>query len=160
MYGGLRFFERAEIKHAIAYLQLIDNPDNNAAFLRVVNFPARGIGARTIESLQEMSRLHDVSLYAAIPYISGKGGTALASFVRIIQGIRSEVKNMDLPALIQTVLDKSGLLMYYQKEKDGTDRVENLGQLVSAATQFLSEEGFLLDAPALVVEQAPCTANG
>ena len=101
-----------------------------------------------------MSRLHDVSLYAAIPYISGKGGTALASFVRIIQGIRSEVKNMDLPALIQTVLDKSGLLMYYQKEKDGTDRVENLGQLVSAATQFLSEEGFLLDAPALVVEQA------
>lgn len=154
VYGGLRFFERAEIKHAIAYLQLIDNPDNNAAFLRVVNFPARGIGARTIESLQEMSRLHDVSLYAAIPYISGKGGTALASFVRIIQGIRSEVKNMDLPALIQTVLDKSGLLMYYQKEKDGTDRVENLGQLVSAATQFLSEEGFSLDAPALVVEQA------
>ena len=154
VYGGLRFFERAEIKHAIAYLQLIDNPDNNAAFLRVVNFPARGIGARTIESLQEMSRLHDVSLYAAIPYISGKGGTALASFVRIIQGIRFEVRNMDLPALIQTVLDKSGLLMYYQKEKDGTDRVENLGQLVSAATQFLSEEGFSLDAPALVVEQA------
>lgn len=159
VYGGLRFFERAEIKHAIAYLQLIDNPDNNAAFLRVVNFPVRGIGARTIEQLQEMSRLHDVSLYAAIPYISGKGGTALASFVHIIQGIRSEVKNMDLPALIQTVLDKSGLLMHYQKEKDGADRIENLGQLVSAATQFLSEEGFPLDAPALLVEQGHAQEN-
>ncbi len=159
VYGGLRFFERAEIKDAIAYLQLIDNPDNNAAFLRVVNVPSRRIGVRTIEQLQEMSRLHDVSLYAAVPYVSGKEGTVLASFVRIIQGIRSEVKNMDLPALIQTVLDKSSLLMYYQAKKDGADRIENLGQLVSAAAQFLSEEGFPPNAPALLVEQGHVQEN-
>ncbi|EEO28439.1 UvrD-helicase domain-containing protein [Oxalobacter paraformigenes] len=153
VYGGLRFFERAEIKHAIAYLQLIDNPDNNAAFLRVVNFPARGIGARTVEQLQEMSRIHDVSLYGAIPYVSGKAGTALASFVRIIQTIRAEVKEMNLPSLIQTTLEKSGLLLHYQSEKEGADRIENLEQLVSAATLFLSEEGFSLEAPALLTEK-------
>lgn len=142
VYGGLRFFERAEIKHAIAYLQLIDNPANNAAFLRVVNFPARGIGARTIENLQEMARMHDISLFEAIPYVSGKGGTALGSFIRLIQNIRAEVQPMNLPTLIQTVLEKSGLMMHYQTEKEGADRLENLEQLVSAAMLFLSEEGF------------------
>ncbi len=159
VYGGLRFFERAEIKHAIAYLQLIENPDNNAAFLRVVNFPARGIGTRTIEHLQEMSRTHDVSLYGAIPYVSGKAGTALASFVRIIQTIRTEVKEMNLPSLIQTTLEKSGLLLHYQSEKEGADRLENLEQLVSAAALFLSEEGFSLEAPALLTEKTTDDAN-
>ncbi len=159
VYGGLRFFERAEIKHAIAYLQLIDNPDNNAAFLRVVNFPARGIGARTVEQLQEMARLHETSLYAAIPYVSGKGGTALASFARLVQGIRAEVEQMALPELIQTALEKSGLLAHYQTEKEGADRIDNLEQLVSAATLFLTEEGFSLDAPALVTEPVTALEN-
>ena len=152
VYGGLRFFERAEIKHAIAYLQLIDNPANTAAFLRVVNFPARGIGARTIENLQEMARMHDISLFEAIPYVSGKGGTALGSFIRLIQSIRAEVQPMNLPTLIQTVLEKSGLMMHYQTEKEGADRLENLEQLVSAAMLFLSEEGFSQEAPALMTE--------
>src|SRR6185503_12678924 len=64
VFGGLRFFERAEIKHAIAYLQLMDNPHNDSAFLRVVNFPARGIGARSIEQLQDAARANNLSLYA------------------------------------------------------------------------------------------------
>lgn len=108
---------------------MIDNPANNAAFLRVVNFPARGIGARTIENLQEMARMHDISLFEAIPYVSGKGGTALGSFIRLIQSIRAEVQPMNLPTLIQTVLEKSGLMMHYQTEKEGADRLENLEQL-------------------------------
>jgi DNA helicase-2/ATP-dependent DNA helicase PcrA len=79
VYGGLRFFERAEIKHAIAYLQLMDNPHNDAAFLRVVNFPARGIGARSLEQLQDAARQHQLSLYAAVPYVAGKAGATWAS---------------------------------------------------------------------------------
>lgn len=160
VYGGLRFFERAEIKHAVAYLQLIDNPDNNVAFLRVVNFPTRGIGARTIEQLQEYAHLHGVSLYAAISHISGKGGVALASFVRIIGNIRAEAKNMNLPDLVRLTLERSGLIQYYRSEKEGADRIENLEQLVSAASLFLSEEGFSLDAPALFAECMDASADG
>ena len=81
VYGGQRFFERAEVKHAIAYLQLIDNPHNDSAFLRVVNFPTRGIGARSIEQLQDAARQYGVSLYAAVPYVAGKAGSSLGGFV-------------------------------------------------------------------------------
>jgi DNA helicase-2/ATP-dependent DNA helicase PcrA len=75
VYGGLRYFQRAEVKHAIAYLQLMDNPHNDSAFLRVVNFPTRGIGARSIEQLQMAADSYGVSLYAAVPYMTGKAGT-------------------------------------------------------------------------------------
>ena len=155
VYGGLRFFERAEIRHAVAYLQLIDNPDNNTAFLRVVNFPTRGIGTRTIEQLQEIAKSQGISLYAALPYVSGRGGAALKAFARLVEQMRAEVSAMPLPELIQTVLDRSGLLQHYRTEKEGTERLENLEQLVSAATVFLSEEGFSLDAPALRIEYLP-----
>ncbi|MCL1886351.1 MAG: UvrD-helicase domain-containing protein [Betaproteobacteria bacterium] len=154
VYGGLRFFERAEIKHAIAYLQLMDNPHNDSAFLRVVNFPTRGIGARSIEQLQDAARQHDVSLYAAIPYLSGKAGTTLSAFVRLIEGARFETQQMPLPQMVQTVVERSGLLPHYQKEKEGADRIENLEQLVNAAVLFLSEEGISQDMPALFVSQA------
>ena len=79
VYGGLRFFERAEIKHALAYLRLIENPDDDGAFLRVVNFPARGIGARTLENLQDTARTHGISLYRAVPMTSGIAAPARAS---------------------------------------------------------------------------------
>ncbi len=153
VYGGLRFFERAEIKHAIAYLQLMDNPHNDSAFLRVVNFPTRGIGARSIEQLQEMARQHDVSLYAAIPYLSGKAGTSLAAFVRLVEGARFETQQMPLPQMVQTVIERSGLIPHYQKEKEGADRIENLEQMVNAAVLFLSEEGIAQDMPALFASQ-------
>lgn len=150
VYGGQRYFERAEVKHAIAYLQLMDNPHNDSAFLRVVNFPARGIGARSLEQLQDSARQYGISLYAAVPYVAGKAGSSLAAFVKLIEGARFETQHLPLPEMVQIVLDGSGLIAHYRTEKEGADRVENLEQLVSAATLFVSEEGFGLDAPALL----------
>lgn len=148
VYGGQRYFERAEVKHAIAYLQLMDNPHNDSAFMRVVNFPTRGIGARSLEQLQDAAKQYTLSLYAAVPYVAGKAGSSLANFVRLIEGARFETQHLPLPEMVQVVLELSTLLSHYQNEKDGEDRVENLEQLVNAATVFVSEEGFGHDAPA------------
>ncbi|MBR7801468.1 UvrD-helicase domain-containing protein [Undibacterium fentianense] len=149
VYGGQRYFDRAEVKHAIAYLQLMDNPHNDSAFMRVVNFPTRGIGARSIEQLQDAAKQYGISLYAAVPYVSGKAGSSLASFVKLIEGARFETQHLPLPEMVQVVLDVSTLLNHYQSEKEGTERIENLEQLVNAATLFVAEEGFGHDAPAL-----------
>lgn len=150
VYGGLRFFERAEIKHAIAYLQLMDNPHNDSAFLRVMNFPTRGIGAKGQETLQDTARQRGISLYAAVPHLTGKAGTTLSAFVRLIEAARFETQMMSLPELVQRVLEMSTLIQHYQLEKEGEDRIENLEQLVSAAALFLKEEGFDPHAPALL----------
>ncbi|MDO9218061.1 MAG: UvrD-helicase domain-containing protein, partial [Lacisediminimonas sp.] len=155
VYGGQRFFERAEIKHAIAYLQLMDNPGNDSAFLRVVNFPARGIGAKSIEQLQDAARQYGISLYAAVPYVAGKAGTMLGNFIKLVEGARFETERLPLPETVRIVLERSGLLTHYQTEREGADRIENLEQLVSAATLFLSEEGFRMDAPALLGPAMP-----
>ncbi len=154
VYGGLRFFERAEVKSAIAYLQLIDNPHNDSAFLRVVNFPTRGIGARSIEQLQDAARQFGLSLYAAVPHVAGKAGSSLGNFVKLVEAMRFETQQLPLPEMVQVMIDKSGLIQHYQGEKEGADRIENLEQLVSAATLFVSEEGFGMDAPALLGPQA------
>ncbi len=159
VYGGLRFFERAEIRHAIAYLQLIGNPDNNAAFLRVANFPPRGIGARTMEQLQLLAETNGCSLYAAIPLMTGRSKTLLMAFAHIIEHGRSETRHMNLPDLIATIVRESGLEQHYQKEKEGADRLENLEQLVSAASLFLSEEGFDYNQPALTAIAMPANDN-
>ncbi len=134
VYGGQRFFERAEVKHAIAYLQLMDNPHNDSAFLRVVNFPTRGIGARSLEQLQDAARQYGISMYAAVPYITGKAGSSLGAFVKLIEGARFETQQLPLPEMVEIVTDKSGLITHYRNEKEGADRIENLEQLVSAAT--------------------------
>ena len=159
VYGGQRFFERAEVKHAIAYLQLIDNPHNDSAFLRVVNFPTRGIGARSIEQLQEAARQYGVSLYAAVPYVAGKAGSSLASFVKLIEAMHFETQQLPLPEMVQIMLEKSTLILHYQGEKEGADRIENLEQLIPAATVFVSEEGYGLDSPALLGPQAQAASN-
>jgi DNA helicase II / ATP-dependent DNA helicase PcrA len=150
VYGGQRFFERAEVKNAIAYLQLMDNPHNDSAFLRVVNFPTRGIGARSIEQLQDAARQYGISLYAAVPYVAGKAGSSLGAFVKLVEGMRFETQNLPLQEMVQVMLDMSGLIPHYQNEKEGADRIENLEQLVSAAMLFVSEEGFGIDAPAFL----------
>ncbi len=155
VYGGLRYFQRAEVKHAVAYLQLMDNPHNDSAFLRVVNFPARGIGAKALENLQDAAQQYRLSLYAAVPYVTGKAGSSLGAFVRIIEGARFEGQALPLTELVQLTLDVSGLLAHYRMEKDGTERVENLEQLVDAASLFVSEEGFGHDAPAFAGPKAP-----
>jgi DNA helicase-2/ATP-dependent DNA helicase PcrA len=159
VYGGQRFFERAEIKHAIAYLQLMDNPHNDSAFLRVVNFPTRGIGARSVEQLQDAAKQHNLSLYAAVPHVAGKAGSSLGAFVKLIEGMRFETQNLPLQEMVEVVINMSGLITHYQTEKEGADRIENLEQLVSAATVFVSEEGFGLDAPALLGPQAGAPAG-
>ncbi|MGZ3240391.1 MAG: 3'-5' exonuclease, partial [Burkholderiaceae bacterium] len=159
VYGGLRYFERAEVKHAIAYLQLMDNPHNDSAFLRVVNFPTRGIGARALEQLQDAARQYNISLYAAVPYVAGKAGTSLGSFVKLIEGARFETQNLPLQEMVQVVLDMSGLITHYQNEKEGADRIENLEQLVSAAMLFVSEEGFGIDTPALAGPKSQAEAG-
>ncbi len=159
VYGGQRYFERAEVKHAIAYLQLMDNPHNDSAFLRVVNFPTRGIGARSLEQLQDAAKQHGISLYAAVPYVTGKAGSSLGAFIKLIESARFESQNLPLQEMVDVVLNMSGLLAHYATEKEGADRIENLEQLVSAATLFVSEEGFGLDAPALLGPQSAAMAG-
>jgi len=141
VFGGLRFFERAEIKHALAYLRLMENPHDDTSFSRVVNFPARGIGARSIESLQNQAAALRVSLYAAVPHIEGKAGSALSGFTRLIESMRFEGQGAKLNDLVDLVIEKSGLIAHYQAEREGRDRVENLRELVNAAAVFVSEEG-------------------
>ena len=140
VYGGLRFFERLEVKHALAYLRLLANPDDDGAFLRVVNFPARGIGARSIEALQDAAKAGGTNLYAAVPRVAGKAGASLASFVKIIDALRAETQGLPLPEIVEHMLDKSGLLAHYRTEREGADRIENLEELVNAAAAFVQEE--------------------
>ncbi|WP_175918735.1 UvrD-helicase domain-containing protein [Burkholderia pyrrocinia] len=148
VYGGLRFFERQEVKHALAYLRLIDNPNDDTAFVRVVNFPTRGIGARSIEQLADAARLYGCSMAAAIPYVTGKAGTSLGGFANLVAKMRADTQQMSLPETVEHVVRASGLADFYQGEREGQDRLENLQELVNAATAFVSEEGYGLDTPA------------
>lgn len=148
VYGGLRFFERQEIKHALAYLRLIDNPNDDTAFARVVNFPTRGIGARSIEQLADAARLYDCAMAAAIPYVTGKAGSSLGAFANLIAKMRADTQQMSLPETVEYVVRASGLADFYQGEREGQDRLENLQELVNAATAFVGEEGYGLDTPA------------
>jgi DNA helicase-2/ATP-dependent DNA helicase PcrA len=151
VYGGMRFFERAEVKHALAYLRLIAAPADDGAFLRVVNFPPRGVGARTLESLQDAARGQGTSLWriAASGATTGKAGSALGVFVRMIEKLRDETRALPLPEAVEHVIEKSGLLAHYKAEKDGQDRVENLLELVTAADGFVREANLATDAPML-----------
>src|SRR5512140_1073520 len=140
VYGGLRFFERMEIKHALAYLRLIASSDDDSAFLRVVNFPVRGIGARSLETLQDAARAGNTSLCDAVPRLGGKAGNALGAFVALITTLRQEAEGLPLPEIVEHMLAKSGLLAHFQAEKDGADRLENLQELVNAAALFVQEQ--------------------
>ena len=136
VYGGLRFFERQEVKHALAYLRLIANADDDGAFLRVVNFPARGIGARTVEQLQDAAKAEKVSLHDT----ARKGGKA-AAFAALVDRLKAACDGLTLPETVEQVLEVSGLRAHYQTEKEGQDRLANLDELVNAAENFVAEEG-------------------
>lgn len=142
VYGGHRFFERQEIKHVLAYLRLMDSPHDDTSWLRVVNFPARGIGARTLEQQSDMARQYGVSLFGAVPYMTGKGGTNLARFAGMIQDLAHDAQTLSLPELIAHVTHLSGLEAHYMADREGQDRLENLQELVNAAAAFVAEEGF------------------
>ncbi len=165
VYGGMRFFERAEVKHALAYLRMLAQPGDDGAFLRVVNFPPRGIGARTLQQLQDTARGLGTPLWnaAAAGSISGKAGAALAGFVKAIDALRVETRLLPLPEAIEHVLEKSGLIAHYRAEKDGQDRVENLEELVTAASGFVREAQPASDTPMLtdrVEPDAPSPEDG
>jgi DNA helicase-2/ATP-dependent DNA helicase PcrA len=162
VYGGLRFFERQEVKHALAYLRLVANPDDDAAFARIVNFPARGIGNRTLEQLQDAAQAAGGSLWAAAllkaegrrqkaegtngeagdPSVVSRQsspGKGLPAFVALIEKMREATKGLPLPEVIEIVIDASGLKAHYHAEREGADRLENLSELINAAATFVAE---------------------
>ena len=147
VYGGLRFFERAEIKDALAYLRLVTNRDSDPAFERVVNVPPRGIGARTVEFVRQQARTDNTSLWTAAKALTASEGLparargALAVFVDLIDQLALDSADHDLPEKIDLAISRSGLIDHYRKERGekAITRVENLEELVSAGRNFESE---------------------
>ncbi|ADL54234.1 UvrD/REP helicase [Gallionella capsiferriformans ES-2] len=140
VYGGLRFFERQEIKHALAYLRLMQNTDDDNALLRIINYPTRGIGARSIEQIQDSAKMHGTTLWDAAARAGGK----VSAFVGLIEAMRSATSALPLPEIMEHVLVHSGLIEHYQSEKgakkrEAEERLENLKELVTAATLFVHE---------------------
>ena len=148
VYGGLRFFDRTEIKDALAYLRLVMNRHDDAAFERIVNVPTRGIGARTVESLRAKAKAEGTSLWAAALALTeegglgGKSGTAIRAFVALIERLSADTGGSALDIVVETIIKETGLLEYYREEgrERGEARGENLDELVSAARFFVAEE--------------------
>lgn len=149
VYGGMRFFDRQEIKHALAYLRLIANPDDDSALLRVINFPARGIGARSVEQLQDDAKVQGGSLWAAalqkcggevaVKQKSTESLKGLVKFVHLVISMREDCDALPLSGIVEGMLKHSELLAHYAKEREGVERQENLNELINAATTFLYE---------------------
>ncbi|RMD70661.1 MAG: DNA helicase II, partial [Gammaproteobacteria bacterium] len=149
VHGGLRFFERAEIKDALAYLRLIANRADDASFERVVNFPTRGIGERTLEKVREIAKARNLSLWEAARAILAERALptrahhALEGFLSLIESLARKEKA--LSELVEAVIMETGLIAHYQKEKGerGRSRVENLRELITAVRPFegVEEEG-------------------
>ncbi|HHH35756.1 MAG TPA: DNA helicase II [Gammaproteobacteria bacterium] len=144
VYGGFRFFERAEIKDALAYLRLVANRADDPSFERVVNTPSRGIGERTVEQVRNLARGQGLSLWEAASRLAVPGelparaGNALRQFLQLVEGLDRDTRDLELHEQIDHVIARSGLLDHYRKEKGekGQARIENLEELVSAARQF------------------------
>ena len=144
VYGGLRFFERAEIKDALAYLRLCSNRADDASFERVVNHPPRGIGERTLDVVRQTAREHQVSLWQAAAVVvderlvGARAGNALLVFVRLVEGMAEGLEQLPLGEQVEHVMDPSGLLDHFAREKGekGQARLENLRELVNAAREF------------------------
>ena len=147
VYGGLRFYERAEIKSALAYCRLARNRDEDAAFERIVNLPPRGIGARTVDALRAEAKQRGESLWAAAlrtiaeGMVGARAAGALKRFLELIDELASGFHDIALHEQIETAVESSGLLEYYQREKidRAQTRIENLKELVIAAGQFVAD---------------------
>ena len=144
VYGGVRFFERAEIKNALAYLKLVVNRDSDPSFHRVVNMPARGIGKQTMDSVQRTAVRHNVSLWEASrlviddPATSSRSRESLKRFRAIVERIASLANDRSLDSLVEASLHESGLIDHYAKDRGETaiSRIENLKELVTAAKSY------------------------
>ena len=140
VYGGLRFFERAEVKHVLAYLRLLVNPDDDTSFLRVVNFPTRGIGAKSIQTLQEEAQRLGLSLWGTMESASANFPARLSFFTELIDAMRREAAGRPLPDVIKLIMRRSGLEEHYGKERDGEDRLANMAEIISAARGYMATE--------------------
>ena len=146
IYGGLRFFERAEIKDAMGYVRLIENKSDNIAFERIVNFPTRGIGLSTIEKIRSHAIEKHTDLFqssiAIVESLPARAANALQAFIHLIEAISDSTKNLTLSEKVDSILLQSGLMSHYANDK--TDKAgskrENLDELVTAATQYVDEE--------------------
>jgi len=158
VYGGFRFYERAEIKDALAYVRLANSRSDDAAFERIVNFPPRGIGQRTLDELRLTARSSEITLWEAMQrqidanLFSPRALTSFQRFRDLIDRMSATFSSVDLFALLELVITLSGLVEHYKKEKGerGFDRIENLDELIAAARDFVpspDDEGLsLLDA--------------
>ena len=157
IYGGLRFFERAEIKDALAYLRLIANRNDDPAFERVVNTPTRGIGDRTLVALREFAQQNQISLWSGAQklleenFFAARAASALNLFLQLIDTLADDTKPLPLHEQAEHVIHNSGLIEHYRKEKGekGIARLENLEELVNAARQFDSEDKNMQEMPKL-----------
>ncbi len=143
VYGGLRFFERAEIKDALAYLRLVSHRDDDSSFERIVNRPTRGVGARTVELMRSYARANACSLWRAAGAIAsdqlnGRAAKAVGAFLSLVERLARETVGLELHDQVDHVIYASGLVDFFKKEKGekGETRVENLLELVSAAKSF------------------------
>ncbi len=148
VYGGVRFFERAEIKDTLAYLRLVANRADDAAFERAVNTPTRGIGERTLDCVRRRARQDGIPLWDAALRestgndLSARARNALAGFLQLVEALQRETAELPLPGKIDHVLARSGLRAHYDKESAGQldSKTENLDELVSVASRFLRAE--------------------
>ena len=153
VYGGLRFFERAEIKDALAYLRLASNRDDDASFERVVNHPPRGIGERTLLVVRQQARENRLSLWEAARTVAGgslvpaRAVHALQAFLSLIEGLAESLRSLPLGEQVEHILQPSGLLEHFAKEKGeiGQTRIDNLRELVNAAREYQVNGGSDLD---------------
>ena len=144
VYGGMRFYERAEIKDALAYLRLATYPDDDASFERIVNTPTRGIGQRTLEELRQVARTENISLWQSAVNIieqkslSARALNALKAFLLLMQQMGEDIRQLNLDEAVDTVVKQSGLVEHFRKEKGekGLARIENMEELVTAASEF------------------------
>jgi DNA helicase-2/ATP-dependent DNA helicase PcrA len=146
VYGGLRFFERAEIKDALAYLRLLSNRSDDTSFERIVNRPTRGIGSRTVEAMRAYARAHSCSMWRAAGAIAsgelgGRAASSVVVFLNLIEHMTRDTAGLDLQEQVDHVIHSSGLIEFFQKEKGerGETRVENLEELVSAAKSYKAD---------------------
>ena len=134
------------------------NPQDDTSLMRVVNFPTRGIGARTLETLADAARTHDISLYSAVAMVGGKGGSNLVQFAQLINRLIEETRDLPLPEMVEHMLEASGLNAHYKAEREGAERLENLNELITAAAVFASEENYD-GMPAGVVPQTDASST-
>ncbi|HAT6979196.1 TPA: DNA helicase II [Legionella pneumophila] len=155
IYGGVRFFDRAEIKDTLAYVRLLVNPNDDTAFERVVNFPARGIGEKTLDEVRQYAKAEQCSLWDASKGIiqstglGQRGSLALAKFIDLVEKLQVVTASKELDEQISDVIQHSGLYAHFSKIKGdkSESRVDNLQELINAAKQFRYESDEVEELP-------------